>query len=388
MDGTLDIGKFGLPDLGANDLPRCSVGLKYSCDRAQFFAELDTRQPIFAPNTQPIYSNTPYVILGYALESITGKPLSGILQSFANELKLDVTTPVTPDISRAVIPYNAESSGFLAQTGEAWPLGGLYATFNDLTKIGRSILNSNFINPNATRAWLKPVAFISDLRYAIGRPWEIIRIDTRSTRGVIDVYGKSGGKGPMSTFLGLMLDYNFGFAAGVAGKGPASSNWVSAKITETILPALEEAAREEAHEAYAGTYIANTNGTNSTIVLTTEAGKPGLSVTTFTSRGANVLSAMGQLYGEPISTEILRLIPTNLEQNAKNGTTEVAWKFIENTSTPNEKPSAWSACPSWFLVDEPSYGHHSFDSVLFTLGSDGKATKIRPRAFALDYQRV
>ncbi|PVI03755.1 beta-lactamase/transpeptidase-like protein [Periconia macrospinosa] len=388
LDGTLDIDDFGLPDLGAKDLPRCTIGLEFSCDRAEFFAALDTRQPIFAANTQPIYANTPYVILGYALESITGKSLSEILQSFVDELKLDMTTPVKPDISRAVIPYSAERSGYLVQTGEAWPLGGLYSTFNDLTKIGRSILNSKFMSENATRAWLKPVSFVSDLRSAIGRPWEIVRIDTRSTRGVIDVYGKSGGQGPYSLFLGLVLDYNFGFAAAVAGKGPPSVNWVTAKITEKILPALEEAAREEAHEVYAGTYIANTNGTNSTIVLSTEVGRPGLSVTTFTSRGADVLSAMSQLYGEPITTENFRLVPTNLEQDTKNGTKEVAWKWIENMSTPNEKPSAWSACASWFNIDEPSYGRYSFDSVVFTLGPDGKATKIRPRAFALDYQKV
>lgn len=377
--------EFGLPALPADERPTCSIFLEYNCTRAQFLAALDSRQPVFAPNSQPLYSNTPYAILGYALESITGKPLQEILRSFADELTLDVTSPIRPDASKAVIPYSVELSGFLPQSGDVWPLGGLYSNFNDLTKIGRSILNSAFMSPNVTRAWLKPTSFTSDLRTAVGRPWEIYRVDTQSTRGVIDVYGKGGDLGPYSTFLGLVSDYNFGFVAGVGGGG--SANWLSTQVAEIILPALEEAAREEAHEAYAGTYTVTANGTNSTIILTTEAGKPGLSVTTFTSRGVDVLKALGQLYEEPVSSDNFRLIPTNLEQGNGNSI-EVAWKFVENTSRPNEKKSPWSACPAWFNVDNLAYGHHSLDAAVFTLGSDGRAIKIRPRAYAVDYHRV
>ncbi|CAI6332151.1 unnamed protein product [Periconia digitata] len=388
LDDTSVADKLGLPPLATHDAPFCSIFLEYNCTRAEFFEALDARQPVTASSTTPLYSNTPFVVLGYALESITGKPLSEILQSFVDELELEVTTPVLPDFKKAVIPYSPELSGFIAQTGEAWPLGGLFSTFNDLTKIGRSILNSKFISPSTTRAWLKPTSFTSDIRLLIGRPWEIYRIDTKSTRGVVDVIGKSGGSGPYSTFLGLLPDYDFGFVVGVAGSEPGSDNWVNDKITDAIIPALEDAAREEAHELYAGTYTANTNGTNSTIVLTTEAGKPGMSVTKFTSRGVDVLKAMELLYGEEATTDVLRLIPTNLEQGLGNSTTEIGWKLIKSAATPNEKPSAWDACGSWFNVDRPVYGQQSFDSIVFTLDSNGRAIKIRPRAYDMDYQRV
>jgi len=99
--------------------------------------------------------------------------------------------------SKATIPYSLQASIFTINVGEAPPIGGLFSSINDMTKIGRSILGSDILDQNTTRAWLKPASFISDLRGAVGRPWEIYRIDaSTSERGVIDTYGKGGDAGP------------------------------------------------------------------------------------------------------------------------------------------------------------------------------------------------
>ncbi|KAF1952754.1 beta-lactamase/transpeptidase-like protein [Byssothecium circinans] len=386
-DNSSKAADLGLPPLTASETPLCRVSnAGFTCTREQFLGALDTRPPVWRANTQPLYANTHFVILGYALESLAGKPMLDILQSLVDALGLDVLTPKLPDVSRAMIPGTLETSGFLGQLGEAWPMGGLYSTFNDLAKMGRSMLKSTFLSPNTTRAWLKPTAFISDLRGAVGRPWEIYRVDTKAARGVIDVYGKGGDYGPSySTWFGLVPDYDVGFIVGVGGKG--NKRWLTTQIADILFPALEEAARLETDAAYAGSYKVAANGTASKITLTTEAGMPGLGVTEFTSRGVDVLEALGQVYGVPASTENFRLFPTNLERSVGDGTTEVAWRGVVNAAFPNEQQSPWGACTAWFNVDGLAYGHYSLDSIVFTLGADGKVTKIRPRAFKVDYLR-
>lgn len=387
-DPSVAAGQLGLPPLEPSEEPACVLEVNtqtgITCTRAEFFAALDTRQPVFRPNTQPMYSNTPFLILGYALESITGRRLKDILQSLIDTLNLTATSINPPDPSRGAILYNLTRSDFNRSMGDAAPIGGLFSSLNDLAKIGRSILRSTVIDANSTRAWLKPTSFTSDLRSAVGRPWEIYRFDTKSSRGVIDIFGKGGDYGIYHLWFGIVPDYDIGFVVAVGGEG--DKDWLSKQIVDIVFPALEEEARKQADIAYAGTYTA-TNGLNSTLTLTTEAGKPGLGVVQWISNGTDVLEGLSQVFGDTITNENFRFLPTNLRREVEGGGAEIAWRALRSTEDPNTKPSAFDACQSWFIADNPPYGHASLDEVFFTLGVDGKAIIARPNAYKVDLKR-
>lgn len=325
------------------------------------------------------------MILGYVLETISGRSYGDILQSIVDALDLTGTSQAKPDDSRGVIPFNASYSVWDLDIGDATPTGGLYSSANDLSKLGRAILNSTLLDPNTTRAWLKPTAFTSDLVGAVGRPWEILRADTIPTRGVIDIYAKSGDIGLYHTFLAVVPDYNIGIVVIVGG--PGDHTWIEASIVDIVFPALEAAAREKADSAYAGTYRA-TNGLNSSMTLSTSVDKPGLGISNWISNGTDMIEILGVLEGMTLQPDSLRMFPTNLERDNGDGTTEVSWRISFDVPTHIQPSGPFSACGTWYVVDVIAYGAHGIDQIQFTLGGDGKAVSISPRAFKIVMDKV
>jgi hypothetical protein len=385
--GNTDAAKqLALPSLEPYEEPRCVLSaVGFSCTREEFFAGIDTRQPARRPNTSPGYSSTAYVILGYALQSITGHSFKESLQSLADALKLDATSVDTPDLSRAAILKDLPNSAFTWNAGDVAPTGGVYSSMNDISQIGRSMLRSTFLDANTTRAWLKPTAFTSDLRSALGRPWEIYRVDTKSSRGVIDLFAKGGDWGLYHTKFVLVPDYNVGFTAFVGGSG--EKDWFNDQIIDIVFPALEEVAREQANEAYAGTYTSTLNNSTTTITFSTEAGKPGLGIEDWLHNGTNLLDALSEFSGQRLTTDNFRLLPAGLDRKLEDGSTEISWKALIRDSKPHEEKSVFAACDAWFTEELTPYGHHTLDQVLFTLGPDGKATKVALRAWKTVLQR-
>lgn len=379
---------LGLPPLSPDELPACVVDpvKGNNCDRKGFFDALDSRQPTYRPNTKPIYSNTAFVILGYAIESLTGKSYKDVLKSaLIDPLRLTGTSFSTPNDTRGVIPFNVSISNWAYDFGEAAAMGGLYSSVSDLTKIGRSILNSTLLDANTTRGWLKPTSFTSSLIGAVGRPWEIYRAaDIIPNRGVIDIFSKGGDVGLYHTFLGLVPDYNIGFATAIGGIG--DHTWLDSSIVDILFPALEATARQQAETAFAGTYTA-TNGLNTTLILTTDDSLPGLGITKWISNGTDFLAALEPLVGAPVTSQNLRLYPTNLERKNGNGTTEIAWRAAVDSSNVVERHGPFSACGSWFTIDGVGYGDASLDEIVFTLDADGKAISANPKAFKVVLER-
>ncbi|KAF2187150.1 beta-lactamase/transpeptidase-like protein [Zopfia rhizophila CBS 207.26] len=376
---------FGFPPLEPSELPKCVLTTNLSCDRKGFFDALDDRQPTWAPNTTPIYSNTAFMILAYALESITGKSYNDILKStLVKPLGLTGTSTTKPDDSRGAIPINTTVSSWNRDFGDGASMGGIYASSNDLSKIGRSILNSTLLAGNTTGAWLKPTAFTSSIQGAVGRPWEIFRAPQSGVNRVVDIYAKAGDIGLYHTFLAVVPDYNIGFAAAVGGAGHHA--WYDGLIYDILFPALEAAAREQADAAYAGTYAA-TNGLNSSLILTTDATKLGLGIKTWISNGTVMTDVLsGIAGGTPVSEDNLRVYPTNLERETANGT-EIAWRVTFEPETGFHDFGPFSACGTWFNIDALTHGHYSFDSLLFTLGEDGRAKTVNQRAFKIELER-
>ncbi|PVH91188.1 beta-lactamase/transpeptidase-like protein [Periconia macrospinosa] len=190
-----DILKYGFPPLSSLEVPKCTLGLENgpSCDRAAFFAALDTRPPVVLPNTKPIYSNVAFILIGYALETLTGKSYKELLSGLTSSLSLAGTSVAPPNNTRIVIPFNVSSSNWALDLDNLNPSGGIYSSANDLAALGRAILNSTLLPPRPTRGWLKLIAFNAELTSAVGRPWEICRADTVPSRGAIDIYAKGQG---------------------------------------------------------------------------------------------------------------------------------------------------------------------------------------------------
>ncbi|KAF2243628.1 beta-lactamase/transpeptidase-like protein [Trematosphaeria pertusa] len=264
-------GSYGFPVLPPSEYPACILtATNYTCNREQFFNAINDRQPTFLPNTKATYSNTGMMLLGYALESITGRSYEDILKTaLMDPLSLTGTSYSKPDDTKGAIPFNTTFSQWARDFGDGAPMGGLYASTDDLSKIGRSILISTLLDENSTRAWLKPTSYTSSLIGDVGRPWEIFRAaDIGPSKRLIDLYTKGGDFGTYHTNLAVVPDYNIGFAIAVGGMG--SHIFLDNLIVDTLFPALEIAAREQANGVYAGTYTA-TNGLNSSLVLNTDA---------------------------------------------------------------------------------------------------------------------
>lgn len=68
--------------------------------------------------------------------------------------------------------------------------GANYASLKDISKLGRSILNSDVLSKAQTRRWLKPKSLLNDLSGAVGMPWEIERVQIGGR--TVDLYTKDG----------------------------------------------------------------------------------------------------------------------------------------------------------------------------------------------------
>lgn len=180
----------------------------------------------------------------------------------------------------------------------------MFSSTNDLTSIGRSILSSTLIKPAITRRWLKPRGFVSNLFNAVGAPWEILRLPFPNNR-IVDLYPKEGDLPGYSGLFVLIPDFSIGFSILSAGANPTTNNVILADlVTDTLLPSIEAAAREEADVLYAGTYTSPDKSLNSSITICTDAAKPGLGVTSWISNGTDMINS-------PITAPEIRLYLTS-----------------------------------------------------------------------------
>jgi len=259
-----------------------------------------------------------------------------------------------------------------------------------MAAFGRSILLSSLLPGTLTRRWMTPSTFTSDLKSAVGAPWEILRLPTSYPPYIIDAYTKNGGIGVYSSILVLIPSLEIGFIILSAGPGGGLTiESVSYLIVRTILPAIEVAARDEATAAYAGNYASPDASLNSSVTFATDPSHPGLRVSSWISNGTNMLRVLGLIAtgsGDiPITTT---LYPTNLRTETDLGTKEAWRSVLEASSTPTDPEVSSSSCYSWAGVDSLQYGSVALDDWLFTLGKDGKATSVEPRILRVSLQKT
>ncbi|KAI1759370.1 beta-lactamase/transpeptidase-like protein [Hypoxylon sp. FL1150] len=373
----------GFPPAPADLIPTCGEILK--CDRDQFFSGLANVPPSFQPSWTAGYSNMAFQILAYALEAITQKPFATMLQEdVIDKLGLQRTFYTKPDDTLGVIPQGSGNQ-WAYSIGEASPTGNMYSSANDLSRLGRAIFRHTLLAPAQMRRWLKPTALTSDIREGIGAPWGIRRIPLRDGSRVVDAYSKAGSINVYMSLMVLLPDYDVGISALLAGGWPGNSNWDMADaIGAVLIPALEDAAREEANTNYGGTY-SRSEGLNSSLVLSTDPAKPGLGVEQWVSNGTDMLPiAVRYTLNYNVTAPAIRLYPTGLETQAteEGGTRKVAWKaIVENLDAPDHSDDMFSTnCGTWVSQTTAVYADMPLDQFVFTVDATGRAVSVEPLA--------
>lgn len=365
----------GLPPVPSSDAPSCGLNFTDACSETQYLKGLSAEQPVFAPFTTPIYSNAGYELLAFALARIKGKSFPAMLeQSIFAKLGMRRSSYYNPNsTSNAIIPGSLKDNYWAAILGDETPDGGYFSTQSDLVKLGRSILASTLLKPALTRRWMKPVTFTSALNQGVGMPWEIWRV-SNLTDHVFDLYTKAGDLPGYSSYLVLSPDYDVGFIVLVAGTDTTVvAEIISDVVANVIFPALETSARQQAQEKYAGKYV-NTH-CNSSMVLTTQAGVPGITVESWINNSTNMQLLLAGYEGGTSGYDI-RLYPTGLKTSS-----QVAYRAIfESLDTVPDGGVFSPQCTTWETVDNRVYGNVGIDEVVFDL-EGGKVTGVTPRAF-------
>ncbi|KAI0835961.1 beta-lactamase/transpeptidase-like protein [Hypoxylon sp. FL0890] len=373
----------GFPPAPMNETPICGEAIQ--CNRAQFFTGLANVPPSFAPSWTAGYSNMGYQILSYALEAITRKQFADMLQSdVIDKLNLEHTFYQKPDDALGVIPQDQED-GWGHSIGEASPTGNMYSSVGDLSRLGRAIFRHTLMPPAQTRRWLKPTALTADIHEGVSSPWGIRRIPLTDGSRVVDAYSKAGSINVYMSLLVLLPDYDVGITALLAGGWPGNSNWdIADQIGKVLVPALEEAAREEAETNYAGTYTAADTDLNSTLVLSTDPTRPGLGIDKWISNGTDMIPvAVQYTLNYNVTGPAIRIYPTGLESKAaEDGTKKVAFKaVIENLDLTDHSNDMFSTnCGTWVSQTTAVYADMPLDQFVFTIGADGKAVSVQPLA--------
>lgn len=259
--------------------------------------------------------------------------------------------------------------------------GGIYSTANDLVDLGRNILLGTQPSPRITRQWMKPMTHTAALSFSVGSPWEIYRTKSNITTGrTVDVYTKSGGIGSYTSLIILIPDYEVSLAILTAGPNGIVVNYVAEMIVQTLIPALEQSARDEAANLLTGLYTSEA-GDNSSISLTTDNG-PGLLIDSWISNGSDLLQTAEEYLQASGGGHVrsMRLYPTTLK-DTRNCQTRAAYRAVFDVSTELGSTARVfdQNVNAWENTDAVMYGEIGVDDIVFGFDPTGAASYIEPR---------
>ncbi|KAF3058526.1 hypothetical protein GL218_05924 [Daldinia childiae] len=368
-----DWTKLGLPQARETLGCRGFQGVA-PCNEEDFWENFGKRDPTFAPYTTPMYSNTAFYLLSLVIESVSGLPFNDFVQKNVVDLVgMTRTSLAKPDDKLGVICLNDTTWDDILGIDD--PAGGFYSNTEDLLQFGEAILTYKLLSPSQTRRWLKPVTLTSSSGLFIGAPWEIARGDKlTSDQRPIDVYSKAGDLGSHHAMFSLIPDYDLVVSVLIAGSqaGTGTAQIISSLITQLLLPAIEDAGKEDALSRFAGTY--RDEQSDSSITLVVDDVGPGLSVADWIVRGEDVRGHWLRYLTSPTDDTggihvSMRLYPSGLSIGSRTAWRAVAQLAIPEQLTQMEALLFWpqSSCLTWALMDRAVYQFGALDEIVFNL---------------------
>ena len=210
-----------------------------------------------------------------------------------------------------------------------------------------------------------------------------IRCGLTILRSLVDTYSKSGDVGLYSTFFGLVPDYNIGISVLAAGDNPNRQvPPVRGPLIDIFFKAAEAAAKEQATNAFTGTFKATDR--NSSMTLTVDGG-PGIAIQQWISNGTDFLTnEWFSAYND------FRLYPTTLKYiPADDALTYYKYhvNFLMNNGEPVQGDPWAEFNEYWFQLDELDYNNLATDAVVVGFDANGVVQSIASQALRSTYYR-
>ncbi|KAB8262339.1 beta-lactamase/transpeptidase-like protein [Aspergillus pseudonomiae] len=386
---------LGLPPLNESDpslWQACWGSNRPFCAEVPYAEAEADNSPVFLPWSSPQYANNGYMFLGMAIANLTGKPLEQVYQDSVFE-PLGMTSSLSdppaendPNRARSVIAGPIE--GFAIDASVTKGSGGLLSTTNDLAKLGVAILNSTLLPADQTRKWIKPVSHSADLRYSVGKPWEIYRYVHPDSGIVTDIYTKMGDSGNYGGLLAVLPDFDAGFSvldASSLTTRSASAAYLMDLVINAVVPALIEQAALEAQRNYIGTYRSSNAGLNSSLTLALSPptrASPGLIVSSWISNGTDITPYLAAILGGKDT----RLVPT-IPASGKVAFRPYTPTVEKAVGSPQRLISRLYDVNDLYLLDGSTYGGQSLSLLVFDVDENGRATAVTPPAFRTKLER-
>ncbi|KAL6923028.1 hypothetical protein FSST1_000302 [Fusarium sambucinum] len=356
-----DWTQLGFPPADVSKNLNCSglLGLP-PCTKKDFFDRFGERPPVYAAfEANPVYSNIGFALMGWIIEKVSGMPSGEYIKKHIWD------------------PWNAT-------LGYGNPAGVYYSSLNDIMAFGDAILRYELLSPAQTRKWMKPATSTSSTGILLGEPWEIFRSNNVTKDGrLIEFYTKAGDITTYHSLMVLIPDYNLTISLLDAGPGEVGGAelqiWFS-NIVKELLPAIEQAGKDEAEEKYGGTY--SDAKTNSSLTLSVDD-EPGFSITNWTVRGIDIAGTYGSFaippeFPTPEGLVRFRLYPTSL----KSGT-ETSWRMMFTSGTEEDVAASdalfvWpqGSCNTWASLDRIVYQLLSHEHFVFTESGEGSERRV------------
>ena len=213
-------------------------------------------------------------------------------------------------------------------------------------------------------------------------PWEMYRTTALLSdcdRG-ITIITKAGGLYGYSSHIILLPEYDIGITALVAGESKALF-WLENKVLTATANTVEEMARSQVKERYAGTY--NSPEINSTVSLSLN-GSSGLVINEWISNGTDFLhefTSFQTRQREPVHGRV-QLVPAGVHR--KNGGEVWRATYVPDVREPK---SVIDGCMI-NDVDSLMYGGRSLHEFVFFLDDNGHAMSVEIPALRVALEKI
>ena len=210
-----------------------------------------------------------------------------------------------------------------------------------------------------------------------------------TTGRTVDLYTKGGSIGLYETDLVLVPDYGVAISVMTAGPDASVLNVVGEMVVQTLIPALEAAAKEEARKSVAGRYVSGHAGDNSSLVLAMDEG-PGVVVERWVSKGMDLLEAVDRYAAATNGGRVsaVRLYPTDVVERTSSGSRVEYRAVFESAQVAVVGHRVFDQrFTEWQRVDQTMYGNVGVDDFVVNFDASGDAVAVEPRVLKVSLEK-